>query len=130
MNRKKQAWTLAALLGLLLLAITCGSALAAPVFYVRIDNQTDNPVHVHYYWTTRAGANATEPKAHVIPPHGTTMFNGNPGLGRMTVWTQTKGEDGPCKRYIDGDTDPQGWNAHLYIKYNEAGFLRIYKPEG
>ena len=60
MNRKKQVWTLAALLGVLLFALTCGSALAAPVFYARIDNQTNIPVHVHYYWTTRAGANATD----------------------------------------------------------------------
>ena len=129
MNRKNLVIVMAALLGLLFLAATCGVALAAPVFYVRIENQTDNPVHVHYYWTTRAGAYPTDPKVHVIPPHGTTMFNGNPGLGRMTVWTQTEGE-APCKRFIDGDTDPQAWNAHLYIKYNQEGFLRIYKPEG
>jgi len=129
MHRKKLGLAMAALLGILLLALTCGSALAAPVFYVRIDNQTDNPVHVHYYWTTRAGANPTDPKVHVIPPHGTTKFNGNPGLGRMQVWTQTTGE-GIYKVYIDGDMDPQGWNAHLYIKYNQAGKLRLYKPEG
>ena len=63
MNRKKLGLAMAALLGILLLALTCGAALAEyPVFYVKIDNQTNIPVHVHYYWTTRAGGNPSGPK--------------------------------------------------------------------
>lgn len=130
MNRKKLGLAMAALLGILLLALTCGAALAEyPVFYVKIDNQTNIPVHVHYYWTTRAGGNASGPQVHVIPPHVTTTFHGAPGQGRMQYWTVTAGE-GPVKQYIDGDADSRALNANLYIKYNPAGNLRIYKPNG
>jgi hypothetical protein len=130
MNRKNLMVTLAALLGILFLASTCGVALAGyPVFYVKIDNKTNIPVHVHYHWTTRAGANPTPERVAVIQPGYTTTFHGNPGQGRMEYWTQTRGE-GPVRRHMDGDADPQAWNAHLYIKYNQAGKLRVYKPNG
>ncbi|MGO9174821.1 MAG: hypothetical protein ACLQED_01560 [Desulfobaccales bacterium] len=130
MNRKEIRLTLAVLLGLLFFTLTCGVALAQyPVFYVKIDNQTDIPVHVHYYWTTRAGADPTPEKVVVIQPGYTTTFHGNPGQGRMEYWTQTTGE-GPVRQNMDGDMDPQAWNAHLFIKYNQARKLRVYKPNG
>jgi hypothetical protein len=130
MNRKKLGLSMAALLGIVLLALICGAALAEnPVFYAKIDNQTNNPVHVHYYWTTRADGNASPEKVVIIQPHYTMTFHGNPGQGRMHYWTQTKGE-GPVRQHVDGDADSGAFNANLYIKYNQAGNLRIYRPNG
>lgn len=130
MNRKNRGLTLAALLGIFLFALTCGAALAeSPVFYVKIANKADNPVHVHWYWTTRAGANPGSTRVTVIQAHETTTFHGLPGQGRMQAWTITKGEDAK-KVHMDGDTNPNALNASYYIKYNKEGNLRIYKPNG
>ena len=54
MNRKNRGLTLAALLGIFIFALTCGAALAEyPVFYVKIDNQTDNAVKIKWNTSTR-----------------------------------------------------------------------------
>ena len=106
MNRKNRGLTLAALLGIFIFALTCGAALAeSPVFYVKIANKADNPVHVHWYWTTRAGAHPGSTRVTVIQAHETTTFHGLPGQGRMQAWTITKGEDAK-KVHMDGDTNP------------------------
>jgi hypothetical protein len=130
MDHKSRGSILAALLGTVLFALTCGTAFAEyPVFYAKIENQTSVPVHVHWYWTTKSSSNPSNVTVSVIQPGNTTTFHGKPGQGRMHYWTQTKGES-PVKQYIDGDTNPKAWNANLYIKYDNQGHLRIYKPNG
>ncbi len=126
MNRSNLVLTLAVLLGILFLASTCGVALANPVFYVKITNKTPNPAHVHYYWSTRAGGNATPSKVTVIQPGYSTTFHGPAGNGRMLAWTQTTGES-PKKVQIDGYVNADDPDAQYVIKYNQEGKLRIYK---
>ncbi len=131
MNRKNRGLTLAALLGIFLFALTCGAALAEyPVFYVKIDNKTDNAVKIKYNFATRAGKNANESKIYTIPAHTTTRFSGPRGNGRMNVWMHTGGEGGILKKYtIDGEDNPQVPNALYNISYNKDGHLRIYDPK-
>ena len=127
MNRKKIGSAMAALLSIFFLASACEVALAeSPVFYVKISNQTSNPTHVNYYWTTRAGGNVSPTQVTAIQPGYTTTFHGPAGNGRMQVWTQTKGE-GPKKIHIDGYINADDPDARYVIKYNQEGKLRIYK---
>ena len=131
MNRKNLVMAMAALLGVLLLASTCGVALAAtPVFYAKIDNRTDNTVKIKYNFTTRAGKNANESKIFTINPHDTARFWGPPGNGQINVWLHTGGEAGIVKHYsLKAEDNPQAPNAHYYIKHNNEGHLRLYDPK-
>jgi hypothetical protein len=131
MNRKNLVLMLAALLGILFLASTCGVALAGyPVFYVKIDNKTNNAIKIKYNFSTRAGKNANESKKYTFPPHTTTKFSGPRGNGQMNVWMHTGGEGGIMKKYsLKGEDNPQAPNALFNINYNKDGHLRIFDPK-
>ncbi len=122
---------MAALLGLFLFTLTCGVALAAPVFYAKIENKTNSPVKIWWHFCTRAGANPNPDSISVIQPGHTMRYNGKPGQGRMVYKWFTGGEGGKwMTQHVDGVTDPMAVGAYIYIKLNQEGFLRIYKPNG
>jgi hypothetical protein len=127
MNRKNLVLTMAVLLGILLFSLTCGVALADPVFYVKIDNKTDIPVKIKFNWSGMDGETPTDAKMYTIPAHTTTKFTSPRGNPRMNVWMHTGGEGGIVKNYrLKGDTDSQALDAQFSIKGNNEGQLRIY----
>lgn len=128
MNGKKRVWPLAAILGALLFVFTTGSALANPVFYAKIDNKTDHPVRIKWYFSYRNGGKSTDVHVTSIAPHTTERFHGPQGYGRMVYSYDTGGK--VMKQYIDADTDPRALNAFCFIKYNSHGYLRIVRPNG
>ncbi|MGO9174820.1 MAG: hypothetical protein ACLQED_01555 [Desulfobaccales bacterium] len=128
MNRKHLVLTMAALVGILLLALTCGVALADPVFYVKIDNKTDIDVKIKYNWSTPSGEYGNEAKMYTIPAHTTSRFTGPRGNEQMNVWMHTGGEGGIIKNYkLKGDLDSQAPDALYNITGNNEGHLRMYK---
>lgn len=130
MNRNNRRLTLAAFFGIFLFALTGGVALAEnPIFYVKLDNKTDNAIKIEWNFSTRAGKNATESKKFTIPPHTTQRFSGPNGNGKMNVWMHTGGEGGIKKHYdLIAEDNPQAPNAIYFIRYNNDGHLRISKP--
>ena len=123
MNRKTRVWTLAALLGMWLFALTCGAALAAPTFYAKIDNRSDYPIKIQWHFSTRDGSKSAQDQVTAIAPHTTQRFSGTPGYGRMHYKFHTGGQGSPIQAYhIDAVTDPAAAGAFVDIKYTGQGF--------
>lgn len=124
MNRKNLMLTLAALLGALFLALTCGAALAgSPTFYAKIDNRTDYPVKIKWHFSTRNDANSAQDQVTTVAPHTTQRFSGPAGYGRLHYKFHTGGQGSPIQGYhIDAVTDPSAAGAFIDIKYTGQGF--------
>jgi hypothetical protein len=124
MNRKNFVLAMAALLGIFLLASTCGVALAAsPKFYVKVDNRTDYPIKIKWHFSTRDGSQSAQDQIATIASHTTQRFSGPPGYGRFHYKYHTGGQGSPIQGYhVDAVTDPSAAGAIVDIKYTGQGF--------
>jgi hypothetical protein len=129
MNRKNRGLTLAALLGIFLFVLTCGSALAAyPVFYVKMENTTNYPIKMKWHFSTKAGENAGQDQITTIPAHSTMSFHGAAGSGRMHYKFHTGGQGSAIKELsVDGDTNPKALQAYCIIKYDANKGVGVFK---
>jgi hypothetical protein len=129
MDRKKRSWALPALFGALFFLFSTGAALAYPIFYVKIDNRTDRPVRVQWYFHSRNGASQDNEHFTTIQPHHTQRFWGPHGMGKMSFRYKAGGGN-ISSHDVDGDTNPGAPNAFFYLRYDGNGNLRIFRPNG
>jgi hypothetical protein len=126
MNRKNLVLTLAALLNILFLASTCGVAWASPVFYAKIDNRTNYPVKVKWYFSTRDDSRVAPDRVITIAPHTTQRFSGPAGYGKFHYKFHTGGQGSPIKGYyLNAVTDPRALGCLIYINYTGQGFTAV-----
>lgn len=129
MKGKKQTWAMSALLGALIFIFTTGTAMAYPVFYVKLDNRTNQAIRIQWHFHTRNGATDDQDRFSTIYPNHTLRVHGPRGMGALTFRYNWGG--GQLKSYtLTGDANPDAPAAYFYFKWDNYGHLRCYKPAG
>lgn len=99
-----------------------------PRFFVCMVNNTNKYINYNTQWCTRAGSNCSGYRRWTISPNSYRRHWGAPGNGKMTVKIHTGGSGGVVRTYnFYGTTSSCRDRSTYHIRYNDRGFLRVFK---